>query len=237
MHVHIFSPSHLGFACERHRVYALLLRKDSLCLAVPWGNAALFKNLFYRTPKLPGSVHLRAPPGLVEDHIRLMAQARRMPPQQCDGSPWRFQHVCSSGKRKCINAYLEKAREKVNTNGGTNDDLDDTDFIIEPEQYPTFGGITVRAPALTRSAQPYSFKRKRVILAEEKLEVMGLPVFAPNNFPVHTPFKDLLFTPELSDAHVHGMMGNAMHVAAESSMPMVGLGCTKRAAPSAVDLG
>ena len=88
--------------------------------------------------------------------------------------------MCSSGKRKRINAYLEKAREKVNTNGGTNDDLDDADFIIEPEQYPTFGGITVRAPALTRSAQPYSFKHKRVILAEEKLEVMGLPVFVPN---------------------------------------------------------
>ncbi|MFM7983559.1 MAG: hypothetical protein ACKPKO_29955, partial [Candidatus Fonsibacter sp.] len=136
------------------------------------------------------------------------------------------------GKRKRINAYLEKAREKVKTDG-LGSELDDPDFIIDPEQYPTFGGITARVPALTRSAHPYSFKHQRASLAEEKLEVMGLPVLVPNDFPVQTPFKDLLSTKQLSDKHVHDMMGNAMHVAAIGSMLVVGLGCTKRVTPSA----
>ena len=222
MYSHVFSPSHLGFACDRHRVYVMLIRRSSLRLAVPWGSAAVFKDLFYRNVGLHGSVYFRAPAELVGKRVSEMALARHLPAHQQGGEPWEFKHVIPSGKRKRIQEYVQHAIAK-DPNSAT------PDFIFDAEQYPSYGGLTRRVPALTQSIQPYSLVHKRTMLAEEKLEVMGLPVFAPSDFAVQTPFRSLILDGVLSEKQLHSMMGNAMHAAAIGSWLMFALGCTREA--------
>ena len=67
------------------------------------------------------------------------------------------------------------------------------------------------------------------MLVEEKLEVMGLPIFVPSDFAVQTPFRSLILNGALSEKQLHSMMGNAMHAAAIGSWPMFALGCTREA--------
>ncbi len=104
------------------------------------------------------------------------------------------------------------------------------DVIFDVEQYPSFGGISRIVPALTRNSNCYSTLRHRPLLPQEKLEVMGLPVFVPEDFMFQIPFRHLVVdgsNDRLSSNDVSELMGNAMHVAAIGTVLMTVLGCTR----------
>ena len=154
----VYSPLHFGLGANRHRLYMILLRKDTVKWLLPFDFATAIEKFFFKQNALRGSDFFRAPAHIVSNRMASYAMQRCMEARQLDGSPWEYKHIASPSARSKIQRYEEVAKER---DVSSNRHCDGTpDLIADIKHYASMGMVSEHLPALTTDNQPYSLLKR-----------------------------------------------------------------------------
>ena len=220
MHTLRACPSLFGLPVTRDRKYMVFLsRRLEWCDAVHTvGVQEAFRKLFARPVVMRGDELLRAPDAAVDDFVRSLAVARGLPPVGPGGVAWSCYLAMSSASKQSVRDHEESLaaagfaqRAAVLTN------------IAQRASHmgPVLSGFV---PALLRSSLLWSFRKRRLVLPAEHLELQGYNLWG--NEDRRSVVAALL--PSLRSTSLKSLAGNAMHIQSIGSVLMFVVSCTVR---------
>ena len=209
----VFSPTDVGMPVERIRKY-MVLRRTTVCKSLMDFTPEGFGRVFFRQVKINGDVFYRAPAEMVEQLVAAMAKRMHLPAMP--GRPWQWLQVAAQGTK----ARLEKALEhiQVKSQGRQLEALH-----LDVAQNIKFTAPTPFIPALLPNSIIYSTQFKRVMLAYEHMEVMGMGVFVDTDDETKCPFKELVMHESVKPKMIAQWAGNSMAASAVGTVTLYAL--------------
>ena len=203
VHSLTFSPTDLGWPCSRHRQYIVCLRAQSFAW-IPGQelNRRNFLCLFGRELKLRGSAFMEVSSKQeVRSHVEQLAARRHLPLRDGSGRRWSMWHMLSANEQRRLEGMRSAVQEKAAEVGHD-------DVFVYTCQNSAFNSVSVSVPALLRKSKVWSWGKKRLLLPQEHLRVMGVQL--PPGL-------------EITEGDTKSLAGAAL-----TAVMLFTLGCTKR---------
>ena len=213
-------PTLLGLPVSRERKYMVCLGK-TMCWdteVLVQGHQTAFESFFARQIMIPGDDLLRASDDAVANFIRSLAAKRNLPSRRSSNSEW----SCYLAMGKSLQTSVQEHEQSLTSQGYAVQSA----VLTNLSQRATYMGPVVsgHVPALLRKSMLWSFRRRRLMLPDECLEIQGYNMFGPG---VRTCLAEYL-QQHVSGSAKREMAGNAMHVAVVGCVLCYVLACARK---------